>query len=212
MSHPAYQKTVSQELHDQYDKYVALGATNETVHEGFGTNVIHAGQDCEPIHGSVNVPIHMSTTFKQRKPAQPYSKFDYTRCGNPTTEALNECLSACEYGTYTHTFASGCGATTAILSQVKNGEHIVVCDDVYGGTNRLIDKVLGPQFGILYDFVDMSDLDKVKAAIKPNTRMIWIETPTNPTLKLIDVEAICNIAKEHKLIAVSDNTFASPFL
>lgn len=180
-------------------------------HVGFSTKCIHDGQEPEQIHGSVNVPIHMTSTYAQKGPAQPFSKFDYTRCGNPTTDALCQSVASIEYAQYAQVFSSGCGATLCVNSLLKTGEHIVCCDDVYGGTNRQLNKILVPHFGLQIDFVDMTILENVEKAIKPNTKMIWIETPTNPTLKVCDIQAICELAKKHNLITCVDNTFASPY-
>jgi cystathionine gamma-lyase len=183
----------------------------EANHPGFSTICIHTGQEPEPIHGSVNVPIHLTTTYAQKAPAQPFGKFDYTRCGNPTVEALNVLVAGLEHATYGQVFSSGCGATTCITSILKSGDHIVCCDDVYGGTNRQFNKIWVAKFGIEVDFVDMTDLDTVLKAIKPNSKMMWIETPTNPTLKISDIKALADIAKKHNLVSVVDNTFSSPY-
>lgn len=181
-------------------------------HEGFATLAIHQGSKPEPIHGSVNVPIHMTSTYAQKDINEPFGQFDYTRGGNPTRFALEECLASIEYGKYCTVFASGCGATAAILHTLKSGDHIIACDDVYGGTQRYMRLYAQDKFGIEVDFVDMTDLANIEKAIKPTTKLIWIETPTNPTMKMIDIEAACQVAKKHNLISVCDNTFASPVL
>lgn len=181
-------------------------------HEGLSTLSIHEGHEPEPIHGSVNVPIHMSTTYAQRDVAEPYGKFDYTRGGNPTREALEKVIAAIEYGKFCTTFASGCGATAAILHTLKSGDHIVVCDDVYGGTQRYMRLYARDKFGIQVDFVDQTDIALLEAAMQENTKLVWIETPTNPTLKVIDIEEACKVAKKHGAITVVDNTFATPLL
>jgi cystathionine gamma-lyase len=195
----------------EFSDLIASVKVAEASHTGFSTNCIHAGQPPETVHGSVNVPIHLSSTYAQKGPAQCYSKFDYTRCGNPTTDALCQCIAALEHAKFAQVFSSGCGATACINAILKTGEHIVCCDDVYGGTNRQLNKIMVPNFGIQVDFVDMTSLEAVEKAIKPNTRMIWIETPTNPTLKVADIQAICEIAKKHNVFTVVDNTFASPY-
>jgi len=136
----------------------------------FGYNAIHEGQPPESVHGSVNVPIHLSTTFAQSEPGKVCSKYDYSRCGNPTLTAFQECLASLDYGKYGEVFSSGCGATTTMFSLVKSSDHIICIDDVYGGTNRLINKVLKPQYNIDCDMVDITNIETFKKAIKPNTK------------------------------------------
>lgn len=198
---------------DTYDSLIKEAQKAQGHHPGFSTKCVHAGQPPEPVHGSVNIPIHLTSTYAQRAPAKPYGKFDYTRCGNPTSDALNELVTALEYGKHTWTFASGCGATTCLFSLWSHGDHVLLCDDVYGGTNRLTNKIFKERFGLDVEMIDMTDLKNVKSKIKKNTKMIWMETPTNPTLKLIDIKAICDIAKaqKHKVLTVVDNTFATPY-
>jgi len=154
----------------------------------------------------------MSTTFAQDQPGQLKSGYDYSRCGNPTHTALSECIRTLDYGTHGMVFSSGCGATTTIMSLLKPGDHLLCSDDVYGGTNRMINKVLKPQYNFLADFVDLTDLAAVKKAIKPNTRMLWVETPTNPTLKVCDIEELSKIAKKHNMLVVVDCTFTTPYI
>lgn len=143
-------------------------------HPGFATLAIHAGQEPEPIHGSVNVPIHMTSTYAQRDIAQPYGKFDYTRGGNPTREALENCLSAIEYGHYAIAFASGCGATATILHTLSKGDHLIVCDDVYGGTQRYMRRFANEKNGFDAEFIDITYVENVTKALKPSTKMVWI--------------------------------------
>lgn len=183
-------------------------------HPGFATLSIHAGQEPEPIHGSVNTPIHLTSTYAQRDIAQPYGKFDYSRGGNPTREALENCLAAVEYGAYAITFASGCGATATILHTLQQGDHVIVCDDVYGGTQRYMRRFANQNHGFDAEFVDITDAENVVKAIKTETKMVWIETPTNPTLKLIDIQAVTEAVKKinPSIIVVVDNTFATPYL
>jgi cystathionine gamma-lyase len=183
-------------------------------HPGFATLAIHVGSEPEPIHGSVNVPIHLTSTYAQKDIAQPYGKFDYTRGGNPTREALEKCLAAVEYGTHAITFASGCGATATILHTLKQGDHIIVCDDVYGGTQRYMRRFFSEKHGIETEFIDITLVENVEKAIKPNTKLVWIETPTNPTLKLIDIDAVSKAVKaaDPNIIILVDNTFPSPYL
>jgi cystathionine beta-lyase/cystathionine gamma-synthase len=155
-------------------------------------------------------PIVLATTFAQKSPGQ-HQGFEYSRSGNPTRQALERCLAALEGGSHGFAFGSGLGATHTILQTLAPGEHLLSGDDVYGGTFRLFDKVLGPK-GVGSSFIDMSDLDAVAAAITPRTRMIWMETPTNPLLKIFDIEAIAKLAKEAGIPLVVDNTFATPML
>lgn len=176
----------------------------------FSTNAIHEGQEAEKIHGAINVPIYYSSTFKQHEPGVLYSKHDYSRASNPTVDVLNECLASLEYGKYALTFSSGCGATTCVLATLKAGDHVISIDDVYGGTNRLMNRVMG-KFGLQVEMIDLTPKN-LEVTIKENTKMLWIETPTNPTLKIADIEALCAVAKKHNVITVVDNTFASPYL
>lgn len=143
-------------------------------HHGFATKTIHAGQEPDPIHGAVNVPVFLSSTYAQKDISEPFGKFDYTRCGNPTREALEKCLAAIEYGKLAIAFSSGCGATATILNTFKTGDHFVVCDDVYGGTQRYMRKFTDEKFGMKCEFVDMSDVSNVTGAIKENTKMVWV--------------------------------------
>jgi len=173
---------------------------------------IHAGQAPEPIHGSVNVPIHMSSTYAQTDINTPIGKFDYTRGGNPTREALEICLTAMEYGKYSITFASGCGALASIMHTLSTGDHVVACDDVYGGTNRYMRVFMQNHFGVKIDFVDLTDAENLEKAIKPETKLVWMESPTNPTMKVLDLETLIGIAKKNKILTVVDNTFCSPII
>ncbi|CAD8188522.1 unnamed protein product [Paramecium pentaurelia] len=180
--------------------------------KSFSTRAIHTGQHAEPIHGSVNVPIHLSTTYKQKAPGQPYSSFDYTRCGNPTRAALEECIADLENSKHCITFSSGCAAMSCIINICKHGEQIICCDDVYGGTQRYMRNFTVKNHGIEVLFVDITDPENVAKAVTEKTKLIWIETPTNPTLKIVDIAAVCKIAKENKILSVVDNTFATPYL
>lgn len=177
---------------------------------GLATLAIHEGQEAEAVHGSVNVPIHYTSTFKQRSPGELYSKFDYTRAGNPTVDALNQCYASLEGGAYGLTFASGCAAATAIFLTLTVGDHIISIDDVYGGTNRMLNRIFR-KFGLENSMVDLSPA-VLEATVRPNTKLLWVETPTNPTLKVTDIQAVCKWARDRGIISVVDNTFASPFL
>ncbi|XP_050362949.1 cystathionine gamma-lyase [Nymphalis io] len=180
---------------------------------GFATIAIHVGQDPEKWKSAAVVPpIVTSTTFKQPAPAE-HTGFEYGRSGNPTRNTLEECLAALDGGKYGLTFASGLGATTTLFSLLNKGDHILSSDDIYGGTNRLFRKV-AERFGIETTFVDFTNLELLEKSIKKNTKMIWIETPTNPLLKVADIAAIVKIAKGHdeKIITVVDNTFLTSYL
>jgi cystathionine gamma-lyase len=156
----------------------------------------------------------LTSTYAQRDIAQPYGKFDYTRGGNPTREALEKCLAAVEYGDYAITFASGCGATATILHILSTGDHLIVCDDVYGGTQRYMRRFANERNGFNAEFIDITYVENVTKSIKENTKMVWIETPTNPTMKLIDIEAVSKAVKaiNPNIIIVVDNTFSSPYI
>jgi cystathionine beta-lyase/cystathionine gamma-synthase len=174
------------------------------------TLCIHAGQAPDPIHGAVMTPIVLASTFAQDGPGG-HKGYDYSRAGNPTRDALEKCFAALEGAKHGIAFGSGCAATTAILLMLKPGDHVLVGDDVYGGTFRIFDKVL-KQWGLEATFMDMSDLGSVKAALRPTTRMVWIETPSNPMLKIFDIAGIAELAKKQGASLVVDNTFATPIL
>ncbi len=176
------------------------------------TLCIHAGQEPDPIHGAVMTPIVLSSTFAQDGPAMLKGPgFDYSRAGNPTRAALEACFAALEGGKHGVAFGSGCAATMAILLMLKSGDHVLVGDDVYGGTFRIFDKVM-KQFGVDATFLDMSDASKVRAAVRPSTRLVWMETPSNPMLKIFDIAAIAEVARSANAWLAVDNTFATPIL
>ncbi len=176
----------------------------------FASQVIHAGQAPDPTTGAVMPPIYQTSTYVQKAPGE-HSGYEYSRSQNPTRFAYERCVAALEGGSRGFAFASGMAATSTILELVNSGDHVIAMDDLYGGTFRLFDKVRKRSAGIEFSFVDLSDIDQLKEAIKPNTKMIWIETPTNPMLKLVDLKAVAAVAKEFGLITVADNTFATPF-
>jgi cystathionine beta-lyase/cystathionine gamma-synthase len=175
------------------------------------TLCIHAGQEPDPLSGAVMTPIVLASTFVQDGPGAMKGPYDYSRAGNPTRSALEGCLAALEGATHGIAFGSGCAATTALLLTMKSGDHVLVGDDVYGGTFRIFDKVM-KQFGLEATFMDMSEPAKVAAAIRPTTRMVWLETPSNPMLKLFDISALGAIARKAGIPLVVDNTFATPML
>ncbi|GDY29910.1 cystathionine gamma-synthase [Gandjariella thermophila] len=179
---------------------------------GFATRAIHAGQDADPASGSVIVPIHATSTYAQDGVGGLRAGYEYSRTGNPTRTALEECLASLEGGRYARAFASGMAATDAVLRALcRPGDHLVIPDDAYGGTFRLVDKVL-TGWGIEYTPVRLSDVDGVRAAVRPNTRVIWCETPTNPLLGIADVAALADLSRDTGTTLVVDNTFASPYL
>ncbi len=183
---------------------------------GFGTLAIHAGQRPDPSTGAVMTPVYMTSTFVQASPGVVKDGYDYARSKNPTRTALEGNLAALEGGRFGLCFASGLAAFDCLLHTLNAGDHVVLCDDVYGGTFRLLDKAY-KQLGIEFTRVDMTDLGATERAFTPRTRLVWIETPTNPLLKIVDIPAVVEIArkapgqKEPILIGV-DNTFATPYL
>ena len=176
---------------------------------GFGTNAIHAGQDPDPITGAVMVPIYQTSTFAQKSPGQ-HTGYEYARTDNPTRTAYQACVASLENAKHALAFSSGLATSDALLRTLNSGDHVICSDDVYGGTYRLFSKVL-TRFGLEFTFMDLSDLKKVEAAVKPNTKMLWIETPTNPMLKIFDIEALAKLARSKKMVSVVDNTFMSPY-
>jgi cystathionine gamma-lyase len=177
---------------------------------GIDTLAVHAGQPPDPISGAVMTPIVLASTFAQSSPGQHHG-FEYSRSGNPTRNALEACVAALEHGAHGFAFASGLGASTTLLHTLSPGDHVLSGDDVYGGTFRLLDKIMKP-LGIGSSFTDMSDISAVERAMRPETKLIWIETPTNPMLKVFDIEAIATLAKKRGARLVVDNTFATPVL
>lgn len=178
---------------------------------GIGTKAIHAGQSPDPSTGAVMVPIYATSTYAQASPGE-HQGFEYSRSHNPTRFAYERCVAALESGTHGYAFASGLAATSTVLELLDSGSHVICMDDVYGGTYRLFERVRRRSAGLDFSFVDLNDLDAVKAALKPNTKMIWCETPTNPLLKLVDIRRLAEFAKAHGLLLAVDNTFSSPVL
>lgn len=177
---------------------------------GFSTRAIHAGQAPDPATGAVTVPIYQTSTFAQQAVGQ-HRGYEYARTGNPTRAALEACLASLDGGAHALAFASGMAAESAVMSLLKPGDHTVAMDDLYGGTYRLFRRVLEPM-GLTFSFVDGSELDAVEAAVARGTRLVWIETPTNPLLKLVDIQAVADVAHRHQALVVVDNTFMSPYL
>jgi cystathionine gamma-lyase len=174
------------------------------------TLCVHAGQPPDPVSGAVMTPIVLATTFAQDGPGV-HKGYDYSRAGNPTRSALEACLAALEGASHAIAFGSGCAATTAVLLTLKSGDHVLVGDDVYGGTFRIFDRVLA-QFGLEASFVDLTDPAHVVGAMRSNTRLVWIETPSNPMLKVLDIAAIADVARARGVPLAVDNTFATPAL
>jgi cystathionine gamma-lyase len=175
------------------------------------TRVIHAGQSPDPTTGAVMTPIYATSTYQQESPGR-HKGYDYARSINPTRSAYERCVADLESGTRGWAFASGLAAMSTALETIDSGAHILSSDDLYGGTYRLFEKVRRRSANLDFTFIDMSDVGKIESAFKPNTRMVWVETPSNPLLKLIDLEAVAQLARKHNAISVSDNTFASPWI
>jgi len=173
------------------------------------TRVIHGGQHPDPSTGAVMQPIYATSTYAQRAPGE-HQGFEYSRTQNPTRFAYERCVADLESGQRGFAFASGMAAISTVLELLKPGDHLVVMDDVYGGTYRLFSNVRQRSAGLSFSFVDMTQVENVRKAIQPNTKMIWVESPSNPLLKIVDLAAIGQLAKEFHLIACADNTFATP--
>jgi cystathionine gamma-lyase len=185
-----------------------MNASNQLA---FATRCIHAGQSPDPTTGAVMMPIYATSTFAQESPGV-HKGFEYARSQNPTRMAFERCIADLEGGTAAFAFASGLAASATILDMLDHGSHIVASDDLYGGTRRLFERVRRQSAGLDVTYVDLSDRDAVKQALRPNTRLVWVETPTNPLLKLADLEGIAAAARSHGTWLVADNTFASPWV
>ncbi|GIL39528.1 cystathionine gamma-synthase [Roseiterribacter gracilis] len=176
----------------------------------FATRAIHAGQSPDPTTGAIMTPIYATSTFVQSSPGV-HKGWDYARSGNPTRQAYERCIADLESGAHGYAFASGLACAATILDMLDAGSHIVASDDLYGGSYRLFERVRKRSSGLQVTFVDMADTANVERAMRPDTKMIWVETPTNPLLKLADLRAIAAIARKFGALAVADNTFASPW-
>ncbi len=179
--------------------------------QGLGTRAIHAGQSPDPTTGAIMTPIYATSTYVQQSPGV-HKGFEYTRSHNPTRFAFEDCVASLEGGSKGYAFASGLAATSTILETLDSGSHVIAMDDMYGGTFRLFERVRRRSAGLDFSYLDLNDEAALKAALRPNTRMIWVETPTNPMLKLVDLSKLGKFAKKHGLILVVDNTFCSPML
>ncbi|MEC9165831.1 MAG: PLP-dependent aspartate aminotransferase family protein [Pseudomonadota bacterium] len=176
---------------------------------GFATRAIHAGQSPDPTTGAIMTPIYATSTYVQEAPGE-HKGFEYSRSHNPTRFALEDCVADLENGAAGFAFASGLAAMGTILELLDSGDHVIAMDDLYGGSYRLFENVRRRSAGLEFSFVDLSDPANLEAALTPKTKMIWVESPTNPLLKMVDLGAIAAFAKAHGLIAVCDNTFCSP--
>ncbi|MCD6043503.1 MAG: cystathionine beta-lyase, partial [Burkholderiales bacterium] len=177
----------------------------------FETKVIHAGQKPDPQTGAVMTPIYATSTYAQSSPGE-HKGYDYARTRNPTRDALEACLAELEGGHAGFAFASGMAAIGTVLELLDSGSHVVAMDDLYGGSYRILERVRKRSANLSATFVDLSVPGNLEKAIRPNTRMVWVETPTNPLLKIVDLEAIAAVARTRKLVSVCDNTFASPWI
>lgn len=176
----------------------------------FATRAIHVGQEADPTTGATITPIYQTSTYTQQGLGENKG-YEYSRTGNPTRTALEECLASLENARHGLAFASGLAATSAVLSLLRPGQHVIAGDDLYGGTYRIFERVLRPM-GVTFDYVPAREVQAYARAIKPETKMIWAETPTNPLLSLVDIQAVASIAREHDIPLVVDNTFATPYL
>ncbi len=193
---------------------VTIGGDNKKRLEEFlgmktATLAIHGAQKPDPVTGAVMPPIYQTSTYAQRAPGEPIGEYEYSRSHNPTRRSLEDCVALIEGGTYGFACSSGMSSIGLVMSLLKSGDGVLCCDDVYGGTYRLFSKILS-NMNMDFRFLDFSDLNRVEAAVQKNTRILWVETPTNPLLKIIDIEGCAKIAKKFGLILVVDNTFASP--
>ena len=179
--------------------------------QGFETKAIHAGQEPDPTTGAIMTPISVSSTYVQESPGV-HKGYDYSRSINPTRKALETCIAELEGGLAGFAFSSGMAATSTVLEILNTGDHVIAMDDLYGGTYRLFENVRKRSAGLEFTFTDLSNFSNLETALRPNTKMIWIESPTNPLLKIVDLKAVSEFAKKYNIIAVCDNTFCSPYL
>jgi len=177
----------------------------------FATRCVHAGQEPDPTTGAVMMPIYTTSTYVQQSPGINKG-YDYARTKNPTRMAFERCIADLEGGSAAFAFASGLAAISTTLECLDHGSHIVAVDDLYGGSRRLFERVRKRSMGLEASYVDLTDADTLETAIRPNTKLVWVETPTNPTLRLVDLERVATIAKRRGILAVADNTFASPYV
>jgi cystathionine gamma-lyase len=175
----------------------------------FSTRAIHAGQEPDPTTGAIMTPVYLTSTYVQSSPGV-HKGYEYSRTHNPTRKAYEDCIANLESGKFGFAYASGCAATTTIMHLLKAGDHVIAGDDLYGGTFRLFDKVFRHS-GIEFSYVDLANIENLKSALKPNTKMVWLETPTNPTLKLADIRKVTTTVAGKNILVAVDNTFMSPY-
>ena len=178
---------------------------------GFSTQAVHAGQSPDPTTGAVWTPIYTSSTYVQQSPGV-HKGYEYSRSHNPTRQAFERCIAALEDGGRGYAFASGMAATATVLECLDSGAHVIASDDLYGGTYRLFQRVRARSSGLTFSFVDMGERAALEQAITPETRMIWVETPSNPLLKLVDLAMVADVARGRNILTVADNTFATPWI
>jgi len=180
---------------------------------GFSTKCIHLGQEPDYLTGAVNVPIHLSTTYAQTTPGIPFGPYDYSRCGNPTRSNLERLIGGLENAKYSLIWSSGMAAITGAIQLLKEGDEVICIDDVYGGTQRYFNKISFQNMGVKFVFIDFDNLEMLQKTLSSATRMIWLESPTNPTLKTTDLAAVSNLAKNYNkdILIIVDNTFMSPY-
>ena len=188
-----------------------MKASKQAKAQGLGTRAIHAGQSPDPSTGAIMVPIYATSTYVQKSPGV-HQGYEYSRTQNPTRMAYERCIADLEGGLAGYAFGSGLGAASTVLDLLDSGSHVIAMDDLYGGSFRLFERVRRRSAGLDFTFIDLNDTAALRAALKPNTRMIWAETPTNPMLKLVDLAKLGAFARKHGLILVVDNTFCSPIL
>jgi cystathionine gamma-lyase len=188
-----------------------MSETKAAPKPGLGTRAIHAGQAPDPSTGAIMTPIYATSTYVQKSPGQ-HQGYEYSRSQNPTRGAWERCVADLEGGVAGFAFASGMAAAASVLELIDAGSHVIAMDDLYGGSYRLFDKVRRRSAALEFSFIDLNDGDALKAALTPETRMIWAESPTNPMLRLVDLEKVSAFAREHDLILVVDNTFCSPIV
>jgi len=179
--------------------------------QGFATKAIHSGQEPDPSTGAIIGPIYTSSTYVQESPGE-HKGFDYSRTSNPTRKALEVCMADLEEGGQGFAFSSGMAATATVLELLDTGDHIISMDDLYGGTYRLFENVRKRSSGLEFSYNNLSSLDDLESLLKPNSKMIWVESPSNPLLKIVDLEKVSAFAKKHNLISVCDNTFCSSYV
>jgi len=185
--------------------------TESKPRHGFATRAIHAGQSPDPYTGAVMTPISLSTTYAQQSPGV-HRGYDYSRTVNPTRDALQACMADLENGTAGFAFGSGMAATATLLELIDSGSHVIALDDLYGGSYRLFENVRKRSAGLEFSFVDLTDPSRLKTAVRPNTRMIWLESPSNPLLRVVDMRAVAEFARDRDILTVCDSTFASPYV